>query len=139
MSARRRYKVAEVEAALRANAGLQTEAARALGCERRTIARYIERHPRLAKVRADVEERMKDVSESRLFRLLSEGDPATLRWYLARKARDRGYGDKIEHSGDVGGGVSHVTITLVKPDQTTETHTREGAIPSRAREAEEEE
>lgn len=103
MAGKRRYKVGEVEAALRAKAGLVSEAAHALGCDQKTVRRYLDRYPRLRAVRAEVRERMNDIAEGQLFKLLNEKDPPTVRWYLGRMATDRGYGTKLAIAGDPDG------------------------------------
>ena len=99
MAGKRRYKVSQVETALRAKDGLITAAAEALGCDRKTVVRYMARYPRLRAVQAEVRERMIDLAENRLYKLLDEGHPPTVRWYLGRMATDRGYGQKLAVEG----------------------------------------
>ena len=82
MAGKRRYKVAEVEAALRAKDGLISEAAEALGCNRTTVSRYMARYPRLRNIQAEVRERMIDLAENRPYKPLDEGHPPTVRWFL---------------------------------------------------------
>ena len=101
MAGKRRYKVAEVEAAIRAKAGLVTAAAEALGCDRKTVVRYMDRYPRLRVIQAEVRERMIDLAEGRLYELLNKGHAPTVRWFLGRMATDRGYGQKLAVQGTI--------------------------------------
>lgn len=101
--AKRRYKVSEVETALRASGGLITEAAKALGCDRKTVARYLDRYPRLRKVADEFEEHVKDIAVGQLYKLIEKGHPPTIRWYLGTKAIDRGYGRKLAVEGTMDG------------------------------------
>ena len=124
MAGKRRYKVAEVEAALRAKAGLVSEAAHALGCDRTTVIRYLDRYPRLRAVRAEVRERMNDIAEGQLFKLLNEKHAPTVRWYLGRMATDRGYGQKLAVEGTKDGPPiqveSKATVQFYLPDNGRE-------------------
>ena len=103
---------------MRAKAGLVTAAADALGCQPVTIYRYLERFPKLREIKAEVDERMKDLSEAKLFKLLQNEDGPTVRWYLGKKAWDRGYGDqmKLEHSGQVDG-AKKIVVEFRHPEQ----------------------
>ena len=120
MAGKRRYKVAEVEAALRAKAGLITAAAEALGCSRMTVERYMNRYPKLRRVQAEVRERMIDLAEGRLYQLLDQGHPPTVRWYLGTTATDRGYGRKLAIEGNPEGAPIQVesrgVVRLTLPD-----------------------
>ena len=92
-----------------------TEAARALRCDRKTVARYIRRHKRLQVIRSEVVEQMTDLAESRLHKPIDEGDGQTIRGFLSRMARGRGYRDRVEHSGRVDATVSH-SAAAMDPD-----------------------
>ncbi len=118
---KRRYKVSEVETALRAKAGLITAAAEALGCSRKTVERYMARYPQLRAIQAEVRECMIDLAENRLYKLLDEGHSPTVRWYLGRMATDRGYGQKLAVEGTPDGPPiqvqsSKTTVQFYLPD-----------------------
>ena len=120
MANKHRYKVEEIEAALKAKAGLVTAASEALGCDRTTVIRYINKHPRLQKVQEDIRERMKDLAEGALYKLLSKEHAPTVHWYLGRMAADRGYGQTIAMEGTRDGPPIQVegkaTVKLYLPD-----------------------
>jgi FAD synthase len=52
------------------------------------------------------------MTESTVLKAIKEGDVGTAKWYLAHKAKSRGYVSRqeLEHSGEVGT-VIKVTIT----------------------------
>ncbi|MCY4197703.1 MAG: helix-turn-helix domain-containing protein [Rhodobacteraceae bacterium] len=90
MAGKQRLSVKHVIAALQRSAGLQTEAAKMLGCHRSTVARYLQRYPKIREALDDTNERMGDIGESQVFKAIQQGDLPTVRWYLARKHPGRG-------------------------------------------------
>jgi hypothetical protein len=101
MARPRKYPDFKIIAALEATRGMVYAAARRLGCHPDTI------HDR-AKVSRKVKECMdfqngivKDVCESKLLEHIKAGNLKAIMFYLARKGRERGYGDTVERGGNV--------------------------------------
>jgi len=89
-----KYTVRQVAAALRASAGLRSQAAKKLGCVPSTIANYISRHKALEKVEAEALEATLDLAEDRLIQNIREGKEASIFFYLKCKGKMRGYVEK---------------------------------------------
>lgn len=94
--------------------GVISAIARRMGCAWRTAQKYIKEYPTVAQAYADECERMLDLAESVIYqnvRIASElqrdgklqVDSSDAKWLLARKGRERGYGDRTEVTGDGGG------------------------------------
>lgn len=98
-----RLTVAKVKEALQAAGGIKTVAARSLNCHRATLYRFLAAHPTVAEFLEDIDEEIKDLAEGKLLQLIKAGDGQAIRFYLERKARDRGYGHKVEATGPNGG------------------------------------
>lgn len=98
-----RLTVAKVKEALQAAGGIKTVASRTLKCHRATLYRFLAAHPSVAEFLEDIDEELKDLAEGKLLQLIRAGDPQTIRWYLERKGRDRGYGQRVEATGPDGG------------------------------------
>ena len=109
-----RYRVADVEDALRKAGGLKTVAAKALGCNRRTLYRYIERHPRLAKIEADAREELKDVAKFQMAKHIHAGHFPAVKWYLACFASDEGWVEPTRLEGRGGGPIEVETKAAVQ-------------------------
>lgn len=108
-----------VEAALRLHNGIILQAAAALGVHRHTLRRYIDEYPDLEDVRAEADEELIDVAESHLVTNIKEGDMKTIRWYLERKGKNRGFNTRNEVTGADGSPLEFQTIQrkVVAPDE----------------------
>ena len=98
---KQKFKKKQVIEALTKADGLVTPAAKYLKCDPATIRNYMNRYPELHDIRKEAIEQLIDTAESKSKELIDEGDPHHIRWVMARLARNRGYGDKIEHQGSV--------------------------------------
>ena len=101
MARTQRYTVKQVEEALRQGAGIYTIASMRLKCAPNTVKNYVERHPRLQAVCAEIVEMNLDVAEHGLLGHLQEKNLSAILFYLRTKGRTRGYGDKLEVDGKV--------------------------------------
>jgi len=91
-----RYSHDRIIEALTKSAGVLVMAAHDLGCDRRTVQRYLDRHPELREARAIIDETSLDVAEAQLFRLIEAGDGPMIRFFLQTKGRGRGYTKAID-------------------------------------------
>lgn len=99
----RRRRTDEIETALRACGGNPTAAAQALGMSSQGVYQRIEREPHLQNVLKDIERTQLDICEAKILRAIHNDDLPTLRWYMERKGRERGWGSRTEVTGPEGG------------------------------------
>ncbi len=109
---RPRFTVAKVQEALRQSAGIRSGAAKLLGCAPNTIKNYIDRHPGLAEVEAEILDVNLDVAETKLQTAIREGNLTAIIFYLKCKGKERGYTERSQIEGPDGGPVP------VKPDMS---------------------
>jgi len=89
------FKVPEIIAAIKAERGFITRAAQKLGCSRRTMYRYIHRHPTVLQALEDEREKRHDYVEDKLMQVIEDKSVPAIMFYLRTIGRARGYG---EHS-----------------------------------------
>ena len=130
--AKKRYTVAQVEEALRKNAGIITAAAKALGCERNTVYAYVQRHPRLQKAREEATEATLDLAESKLVQAIGSGKLPAIFFYLKCKGKERGWIERKEVTGKDGAPLNPADyekdlVTLTKDEREQLRAIAEGA------------
>jgi hypothetical protein len=107
MAKPRRFRVAEIENALRKAGGICSDAARLLTeagkpCSRQNVHYWVHKHVRLRKAVEDCVEEIKDLAESKLIENIRANDTGAIKFFLERRARDRGYGAHYALSGEEG-------------------------------------
>lgn len=95
----------EVIEAIQESKGLVTIAAKRLACSRMTVLRYVERYPAVKEALNDSREALKDYAESRLLRRIEADDIVAIIFFLKTQAKDRGYVERHQVTGDPEGGV----------------------------------
>ena len=103
---RRRFIVADIEAALRSTAGIYSAAAAILAqrygtCSPNTVKNYIRRYPRLQEVDEDIAQQTLDLAETKLIGAIRDGNMTAIIFYLKTKGADRGYIEHHKHSGTI--------------------------------------
>jgi hypothetical protein len=93
---KQKFTVDQVIEALRTNNGFQYLTARKLGCSPETVRTYIQRYPKVKQAQQDASEFVNDLAEGALVKAILAGEPWAVQFRLKTKARDRGYGDKVE-------------------------------------------
>ncbi len=83
--------------ALEKSGGFRTETARLLGVTRSAITNRLNSNDELKEIVTDIEERRLDIAETSLIRAVECGEPWAVQFYLKRKGKRRGYGDKEEN------------------------------------------
>jgi hypothetical protein len=63
----------------------------------------------------DITEEIKDLAEDRLIRNLKAGKERTINWYLATKARDRGYSQSLSLNGGTDENGRPISLTASGP------------------------
>ena len=90
--------------------GIVSVIARRLSCEWETAAKYIKERPRVSLAYKEESERVKDVAEGNIIAAIHSGDVDESKWYLTKKAKERGYrndvdvtsaGEKIEQMNQI--------------------------------------
>jgi hypothetical protein len=93
----------QVEAALRMSAGIRSGAAVKLNCSPSTISNYIDRHPALREVEAEILDQNLDLAETKLLTAIRDGNLTAVIFYLKTKGKARGYTERAELTGADGG------------------------------------
>lgn len=79
--------------------GIKSVVANLLGVNISGVYTRINNSPELQEAVRLASEGFKDVAETKLFELVEAGDFQAIKFYLSTRARDRGYGNKVEISG----------------------------------------
>lgn len=93
---------------------ISTIAAR-LGCDWHTVPIYIKENSEIGQIFSDELEKTKDAMESVVVKSGLSGDTADAKWWLAKKAKDRGYADVVENEH-----YGKVIIEVVRSDGNAE-------------------
>lgn len=101
----------EMIEAIRKNNGILTKAAQALGCNRQTVANYIERYATVKAAYEEANETNIDFVESKLMQNISAGDTTAIIFFLKTKAKNRGYVERQEITGADGDAI-HVVMDV---------------------------
>ena len=94
---KQRFRLHEIETALRAAGGVYAHAAKLLSeatgrsCTRQNIQHWIRKHPSLIETVREAAEEIKDLAETALIGNIRNGDTNAIKFYLETKAKDRGY------------------------------------------------
>jgi hypothetical protein len=90
----------EVLAHIPESFGLLQPITKALQCTRSAVQKVLDENPEIAEKFADAEEDAKDTVIKMMIKDAKAGDAKARELFLKSRARDRGYGDKLEISGD---------------------------------------
>ncbi len=74
----------------------RAEACQATGVHRTTVWRWMKEDKAFAEAVWEIEEGVLDVAESKLVELVRAGNLQAIKFLLRSKARERGYGDRLE-------------------------------------------
>lgn len=86
----------EVAQALRNHYGILYHAALELGCDRKTVQRYVERYAQLREETHQQQERRLDVGENSLMGAVIDREPWAVALLLKTKGKERGYVERTE-------------------------------------------
>jgi transposase-like protein len=115
MGAPKMYKKEHILEAIKDSGAIVSTIARRLGCRWTTAKKYIQKWEETKRAFADEEETVLDMAESVLFGAVKDHDIQAAKWLLSKKAKARGYSDRIEHTG-IDGEEIKITCTFVDPD-----------------------
>ena len=103
---------AQVENALTEANGFVTSAAKRLGCNPKTVYRYMERYPSLKEVLADAREDALDLAESKLMKAINEGNLTAIIFFLKTRGKSRGYSERRQFGHPTGDEPVEFTLKL---------------------------
>lgn len=109
--------VARVIAALNASAGIRATAAEKLLVHRSAVTKFIQAHPEIALVEAEIIEDLADMTESKLHEGIRRGEFPFIKLFLESKARNRGYGRNVAITGANGGPVEIRDLSNLTDEQ----------------------
>lgn len=85
-----------LEKAVKGTGGILQAIANNIGCSRVGLWMYLEKHPEQRKIVTDELEAMKDLAEGSLFSQVKDRQQWAVKYFLATKAKDRGYVERTE-------------------------------------------
>ena len=92
----RHYTEQEVLKAIKGCGGVVLTVAEKLNCQWKTADNFIKKWESTLSAFEDEGISVKDISERKIIDAIKGDDVQTAKWYLSKKAKDRGYGDTIE-------------------------------------------
>jgi hypothetical protein len=102
MAKKEAYTAGEIIAALQAGQGYVSAAAKALGCNPRTVYNYRDRYKSVAEAWAAIREARHDFVENALHSRIKDGDTTAIIFYLKTQCKSRGYVERQEITGAKG-------------------------------------
>jgi len=99
--------------AIKGSGGVISYIAKKLNVGWHTAQRLINRNETIQMAYKDEIETVLDMCESALYSAIKEGDTGSAKWYLTQRAKHRGYGDKLELTGEMN---TNVTINIIGVD-----------------------
>lgn len=108
--------------ACKGSGGLVSAIARRLSCSRQAVYDFLERYPEMKRYQEEAENELIELAESKIaksIRLVQPtGSMEDVKWFLARKARKKGYGDRSNVHEDKSKETFDYKITIVNPNGT---------------------
>ncbi|MBF0678421.1 MAG: hypothetical protein IR164_05705 [Devosia sp.] len=86
----------QVAVALQETGAIIMDTAGRLGVSRTALYKFLERHPELKRLRTEIEDGQIDVAELHIVEAIKAGEMSTIRWYLERKGKARGFSTRQE-------------------------------------------
>lgn len=104
-TASKEYTPEEVSAATKDSYGIISRVAINLGCTWGTARKYIDLYDEAKALFLEESERVLDVAETKVIQAINANDIQTAKWLLATKGKNRGYSERVEHSGPDGSAI----------------------------------
>lgn len=86
--AKQRYSKSQIRKALHDNNGLETYAAKQLGCTYKTIRNYINRYPELAEEVFALRCKVSDIAQNNIMVAINNGDIDISKWWLGHMRKE---------------------------------------------------
>ena len=119
MANKPQFKKEHFEKAISGSRGLKTVVCNKVGCEYKTLQRYLKQYPELEEKLREERSKMDDFAESKLFEFIYEKNPGVCIFYAKTRMQQRGYIEKYqhEHSGPDGEAIQTITRVIVDPEK----------------------
>lgn len=91
-----KLKPKQVALVLQETGAVISHSALCLGVSRTALYKFLEKHPEVNSLRREIEDNQIDTAEFHIAQSIRAGDLGTIRWYLARKGKARGYSSRHE-------------------------------------------
>ena len=111
----------EILAAVLGSNGIMTRVSNSLGCAYDTARKYMAMYPAAQAAFADEIEKVLDVAESKLFKAINSDDMESVKWFLSRRGKHRGYSERTEVTGPDGGQLELKTRVIEIPVNGSDT------------------
>ena len=95
-----RFTAKQGEEALIQSKGIISVAAKNLGCSHGTVLNYIKRYKSLQTVLREINEKLIDFTEGKLYQRISEGNTTAIIFHLKTKGKHRGYVERQMNKGE---------------------------------------
>jgi hypothetical protein len=95
---KRKLTISKVKKVIPGSAGIISAIAEKCKCDWHTADKFIKEHEELSELLRCETESVLDVGEMRLFDAVDSGEPWAVQFFLARKGKQRGYGDSVDHA-----------------------------------------
>lgn len=99
----------------------------AISCEKANVGRttfydWLRDHKWFAQAVDDAEEKIKDIGENALLKLIKSGNPRAVVFFNETKNKDRGYTKKVitEHQGEIKQTFAPIKINIIRPNEAGE-------------------
>ena len=86
--------------AIKGSGGYISHIAESMGCSRRTVYNWLEKHEQLREALEDETETTLDMAEVKIVELIKAGNITAVMYYLNNRGKSRGYGDRGVASPD---------------------------------------
>ena len=94
--------------------------AQKVNCERHALVKHINSMPEIMALREDMDEAKLDDAEYQMGRLITQGNPTMIMWFLDQKGGKRGYGMKAQTEGGEGGGEQRIVMGSIPAEAVEE-------------------
>lgn len=131
MANKDQYKAEDFIKAIKGSGGIIAVIASRVGCEWHTAQKYIKTYVTVTQAYEDECEHTADVAEGVVIKNIQlaateqgqtnqQVDSGDAKWWLARKAKDRGYSDKLQQEVELSGAVTTGPINIIveMPDES---------------------
>ena len=127
--ATKKVTIEQLEQALKAHGGWQTQAAKALGISFQAVSKRVNQSERLQQVVAEVKAQYLDLAESRLMQKIKDGDLGAICFYLKCQGKERGYVEKqhIDNTSSDGSMSPPQRIEIVPAEFNNDEETTDGS------------
>ena len=116
---RKKRSAEEVIAAIHGSGGIKATIGRRLTVDRHRVDHYLAIYPSVAQAYKNEVDTIGDVVETVILEAIQAKDVETAKWYAKNKLRNRGYSERVEHTGEDGKPIRFI-VEVPKKEETAE-------------------